>query len=466
MRRARPPRPERAERRRHHRRCRPIDGLRERRARRATPSATPAPTGARWRVRRVATGEELPDRIDVEQVRVGGVDPRRRRLLLRPLPGAAGRRRLRRAEPRHGAALSPARHRSGRRPARVRDAGPSPSGASSPRSPTTAGSSSSPSGAAPIPRTAIYVADLDGRRRGRERAAAARRGRRPLRARSPTIDGDALPAHRPRRAARPRRSRVDVDDPAQLREVIPEGDDALEHVRARRRSARGRRTSTTPTTGSPSSSSTGATSSTSRCRASARSSSWPAAARTTELFLTFMTFAAPAVVLAVSDGRRRGARGRAAGAAVGPGRLRHRAGLRHLRRRHPGPAVPHPPARRRPDRRRPDAAVRLRRLPDRDRPELQARVAGLDGARRPARGRRRCAAAASTARPGTTPGGSANKQNVFDDFAACAALAGGVRLDAPGADRDQRPLERRAARRRQRSPSTRSCSARSSPRSA
>ena len=59
----------------------------------------------------------------------------------------------------------------------------------------------------------------------------------------------------------------------------------------------------------------------------------------------------------------------------------------------------------------------------------------------------------------------ANKQNVFDDFAACAPLAGGVGLDATRADRDQRALQRGPARRRHASRSTRSSSAPPSPRS-
>ena len=67
----------------------------------------------------------------------------------------------------------------------------------------------------------------------------------------------------------------------------------------------------------------------------------------------------------------------------------------------------------------PDLAVRLRRVPDRHRPAVQARVAGLDGARRPDGGR--LAARRERVRQGVARRGRlANKQNVFDDFAACA----------------------------------------------
>ena len=70
----------------------------------------------------------------------------------------------------------------------------------------------------------------------------------------------------------------------------------------------------------------------------------------------------------------------------------------------------------------------------------------------------RCAVAASTARRGTTRGGWTNKQNVFDDFAACArwlATSGWTDASRIG---DPRPLERRAAGRRVPARSIRSCS--------
>ena len=77
-----------------------------------------------WSVRRVATGRGAARPDPVGQVLIGGLDPRRRRVLLRPLPGATGRRGLRRAELRHGAPIPPPRHRPGRGPSRVRDAAP------------------------------------------------------------------------------------------------------------------------------------------------------------------------------------------------------------------------------------------------------------------------------------------------------------------------------------------------------
>ena len=58
----------------------------------------------------------------VEQVHARRVDPRRRRLLLRPLPGTAGGRRVRRAEPGPRPVLSPDRDGGVRRRRRVRDA--------------------------------------------------------------------------------------------------------------------------------------------------------------------------------------------------------------------------------------------------------------------------------------------------------------------------------------------------------
>ena len=67
-------------------------------------------------------GPARPD--PVEQVLGRRVDPRRRGVLLRPVPGAAGRRRPRRAEPRHGGPLPPPRGGPGGRPGRVRHARP------------------------------------------------------------------------------------------------------------------------------------------------------------------------------------------------------------------------------------------------------------------------------------------------------------------------------------------------------
>ena len=123
---------------------------------------------------------------------------------------------------------------------------------------------------------------------------------------------------------------IDVADPGELREVIPEGPDALETVRlvGERLAAVSlhdahHRLTIFETDGRhvvdvalPGIGTIG---------------ELAGRREDTELFLTFMTFAAPAIVLAVSHGGRLGARGGAAGAAMGPGRLRHRAGLRHFR---------------------------------------------------------------------------------------------------------------------------------------
>ena len=66
------------------------------------------------------------------------------------------------------------------------------------------------------------------------------------------------------------------------------------------------------------------------------------------------------------------------------------------------------------------------------------------------RGGRTCAAAASTARRGTTPAGSQHKQNVFDDFIAAAEylITRAVHLDAEAGDlgrQQRRPAGRRGA---------------------
>ena len=69
-----------------------------------------------WRVRRTADrrGPAGPHRL--EQVRLGGVGARWRRIRVWPLPGAAGGRRVRRPEPQHGAAVPPPRRRRIGRP--------------------------------------------------------------------------------------------------------------------------------------------------------------------------------------------------------------------------------------------------------------------------------------------------------------------------------------------------------------
>ncbi len=138
----------------------------------------------------------------VEQVHARGVDQGRRRLLLLPLPGAAGRCGLRRPEPRHGAALPPDGHRSGGRRRRVLD--PARTGVAvrrrglrgrrAPRRHDRAGDR---------PRDAHLRRRSRRRRRSGDRATAPRGGRRPLRARRdhrPARD----PADQPRGAAQPR----------------------------------------------------------------------------------------------------------------------------------------------------------------------------------------------------------------------------------------------------------------------
>ena len=67
-----------------------------------------------------------------------------------------------------------------------------------------------------------------------------------------------------------------------------------------------------------------------------------------------------------------------------------------------------------------DAALRLRRLQHLADAGVLGRHRRLDGAGRRLRGRPTCAAAASTARRGTTAARLEHKQNVFDDFIAAA----------------------------------------------
>ena len=296
-------------------------GQRRRRARRAARSATPAPTGARGRVRNVGhrRGAARPD--PVEQVHARGVDARRRRLLLRPLPGAAGRCGLRRPEPRHGAALPPARHRSGGRRRRVLDARTSRSGCFEPEVSDDGRLLVVTIWRGTDPETRIYVADLAD---GVERAIV-----RPLLDAADahyehvaTIDRRVYPPDQPRRAARPR------------------------HRRRRRRSRRGstsssRRpttrsstscwsgtgspasTSTTPTTGWRSSSSTGrfvmdvALPGIGIDRRARRPTRGPGAVPDVRDLPRAVDRARGA------HGRRRGPRGRRPRPGVGPGRLRH-----------------------------------------------------------------------------------------------------------------------------------------------
>ena len=282
------------------------------------------------------------------------------------------------------------------------------------------------------PDNRVYVADLDRRRRGRERSAAARRGRCAATSRSPASNGtlylltDLRCAAWPRRRDRRRRSGRAARGrpgrrPTRSRQVRLVGErlaavslhDA--HHRLAIFETDGRHVADVALPGIG----------TIAELAGRRDD--------TELFLTFMTFAAPAGRPRRADGDGRlGARGRAAGAALGSGRLRHRAGLRHLRRRDPDAP----------------SSSRHRRdvVPSGDVPTLlygyggfqisvgpTFKPSGWPGWSAAACWRSpRCAAAASTAAHGTTPGGSSDKQNVFDDFAACARwLAASGWTDAP-----------------------------------
>ena len=261
---------------------------------------------------------------------------------------------------------------------------------------------------------------------------------------------------------------VDVDDPARVREVIPEGE----------RRARARRASSG--TGSPPSYLHHAHHRLALFELDGRhvmdvalpghrhrSTTSPGAARTTSCTSTFVTLRRAAdrsSRCAMADGAVREV-GRP-DAGLGSGRLRERAGVRHLRRRDARAAVPDPAPRRRARRRRPDAALRLRRLPDRDRPRRSS-PSGWPGWSAAGCSRwRRCAAAPSTARPGTTPAGWRTSRT-------CSTTS------RPAPDGSRRPgwtragAHRRSAAARtagcwsaRASPSTRSCSARRSPRSA
>ena len=437
-------------------------GLGERRARRPRPEPRRLRLASLARPpRRHRRGAAGPGR--VEQVLVRRVDARRRRLLLRPLPGAAGRRRLRRAEP----DMELRYHRLGT------DSADDPLVFSTPartglglrarglrRRPA---SSSSRSGAAPTPRAGSTSPTSPS---GVEGAVV-----RPL-----LDEADARYEHvatidrtlyllTDRDAPLGRVIAVDVDDPASIREVIPESDDALEQVRlvgdrlavaylhhAHGRLAifelDGRHVTDVALPGHRHDRRDG--------RPPRRRRAVPDVRRPSS---------SPPIVLAVrmADGAVREVA--AAGARVGPRRLRERAGVRHLGRRDARAALPDPSPRRRPGRRRPDAPPRLRRLPHPDRSGVQAGVAGLDGARRALRRRRRCAAEASTARRGTTPAASRTSRT---SSTTSPRACGGWRRPA---GRDRSGSRSAAARTAacssaRRSPSTRSCSARPSPRSA
>ena len=397
-----------------------------------------------WTVRDVRDrgGAARPDLL--EQVRHRGLDPRRRRLLLRPLPGARRGRRLRRA--RTGTwrsattASAPARteDRLVLRPRRT-----SRSGGSSPRSPTMAGCSCSASGAAPIPRTgSTSPTSADG-----VDAAVVR----------PLLD-EADAAYEPIVGDR-RGLYLLTDRDAPLGRVIAVDVDASataarDHPRGRRRaragaasSATGSRssTSTMPITGCRSSSSMGATSSTWRCPGSARSCDMAGRRGDAELFLTFDD----------ASGRRRrswpsawrtapsATVGRPA-LAVGPGSY---VTEQVFVTAADGTRVPLFLTRRRdvaPDGEVPTLLYGYGGFQIAIGPDVQAGVAGLDGAGRAARGR-------VAARGGGVRHGLARRRATRQQAERVRRLrrlrpvAGGVGLDPAGADRDQRALQRRPA---------------------
>ena len=194
--------------------------------------------------------------------------------------------------------------------------------------------SSSTSGAAPTPTTGV-------RRRSRQGDMDAQ-----IRRVIPEADASYLPIAgvgttlyllTDRDAPRGEVVALDVDDPdAELREIISEVP-----TRSSRSgwSAIGSRSSrsTTPTIGSPSSRPTGATSPTWRCRRSARSPAWRYGARIPRPVPDVHDLRRPGRVLAVrmADGKASTVGG--SRVALGPVRLRHRAGLRRFRGRY---AVP------------------------------------------------------------------------------------------------------------------------------
>src|SRR5207253_11358521 len=85
-----------------------------------------AASGSDWeefRVRDVATGQDRPDHLNVDQVLGSLLDQRRRRVLLQPLP-RAHRKGADRCQPVPKALLPPVGNRPGRGRARLRTAGP------------------------------------------------------------------------------------------------------------------------------------------------------------------------------------------------------------------------------------------------------------------------------------------------------------------------------------------------------
>ncbi len=182
-----------------------------------------------WKVRRASTGQDLPDRLLVEQVLVGDLDRGRARLLLRTLPRGRPRCGVRGAEPRHGAALP----RPGRRPQPATGScsriPTSPSGGTSRRSSTMGDGWSSRSGEVPIQRTEFT-------------SATSLRVSTTLTVR-PLLDADdaryeligaadgVLYLLTDLDAPRGRVVAIDAAGDGRLREILPEGSDTVESAR-------------------------------------------------------------------------------------------------------------------------------------------------------------------------------------------------------------------------------------------
>ena len=128
--------------------------------------------------------------------------------------------------------------------------------------------------------------------------------------------------------------------------------------------------------------------------------------------------------------------------------LRDASGLLPVEGRHEDPDVPDLQEGPEEGRAEPDLPLWLRRVQRLDDAGVLARRRSRGwrwaaSSRRPA-----CAAAASTARRGTTPGGSRNKQNVFDDFIAGGRIPDSREIHVDAEAGDRRRQQRRPAGRR------------------